>query len=100
MVAAEAEAEPEPQVVSAIDAKRLRGVKRGIEDAPFKESKMAVLTDQLQNVRLRTEQVGELIGARAKAEGVTEIVFDRGGNQYHGRVKKLADAVRKQGLKF
>jgi len=47
-----------------------------------------------------SEQVGELIGARAKAEGVTEIVFDRGGNQYHGRVKKLADAVRKQGLKF
>ena len=76
VVATEAEPEPEPEVASAIDAKRLRGVKRAIEDAPFKEGKMAVLTDQLQNVRLRTEQVGELIGLFAfSRDKVEALVF-------------------------
>ena len=45
-------------------------------------------------------RVGTLIGERAKAAGVTAVVFDRGGNQYHGRVKALADAARAAGLEF
>ncbi len=45
-------------------------------------------------------RVGKLIGERAKENGVTKIVFDRGGYRYHGRVKALADAARKAGLEF
>ena len=44
--------------------------------------------------------VGQLIGERAVAAGVDTVVFDRGGNRYHGRVAALADAAREAGLKF
>lgn len=45
-------------------------------------------------------KVGKLVGARAQDAGVTDVVFDRGGFKYHGRVKALADAAREAGLKF
>ncbi len=44
--------------------------------------------------------VGKLIADRAKKAGVTDVVFDRGGYIFHGRVKALADAAREGGLKF
>ncbi len=44
--------------------------------------------------------VGKLLAERAKAAGVENVVFDRGGFQFHGRVKALADAAREGGLKF
>jgi large subunit ribosomal protein L18 len=44
--------------------------------------------------------VGEALGRRALEKGVTEIVFDRGGRLYHGRVQALADGARSAGLKF
>jgi large subunit ribosomal protein L18 len=44
--------------------------------------------------------IGKLVAERAKAKGVTKVVFDRGGYQYHGRVKALADAAREAGLEF
>jgi large subunit ribosomal protein L18 len=44
--------------------------------------------------------VGKAIADRAKAAGVTQVAFDRGGRKYHGRVKALADAAREGGLKF
>jgi len=44
--------------------------------------------------------VGELLGERAKKSGVKQVVFDRGGYRYHGRVKALAEAARKSGLEF
>ena len=44
--------------------------------------------------------VGQLIARRAKEHGVTQVVFDRGGYKYHGRVKALADAAREEGLVF
>ena len=44
--------------------------------------------------------VGELIAKRAVDKGITEVVFDRGGYVYHGRVQVLADSAREAGLKF
>jgi len=44
--------------------------------------------------------VGRVVAERALAAGVTKVVFDRGGFQYHGRVKALADAAREAGLDF
>jgi large subunit ribosomal protein L18 len=44
--------------------------------------------------------IGRLIAERAKEKGVTDVVFDRGGYLYHGRVKALADAAREAGLNF
>lgn len=44
--------------------------------------------------------VGKLIAERAVAKEITEVVFDRGGYKYHGRVKALADAAREAGLAF
>lgn len=45
-------------------------------------------------------EVGKLIAERAIEKGVKAVVFDRGGNLYHGRVKALADAAREAGLEF
>ena len=50
--------------------------------------------------RAAAKTVGALIAERALAAGVTEVVFDRGGYRYHGRVQALADAARESGLKF
>lgn len=44
--------------------------------------------------------IGKLIGEKAVAAGITEVVFDRGGFLYHGRIKALADGAREAGLKF
>ncbi|MDP9180276.1 MAG: 50S ribosomal protein L18 [Chloroflexota bacterium] len=44
--------------------------------------------------------VGAALGQRAKEKGITAVVFDRGGFRYHGRVKALAEAVRKAGVTF
>lgn len=46
------------------------------------------------------KKVGELIAKRASEKGIEEVVFDRGGYLYHGRVKELAEAARQAGLKF
>jgi len=46
------------------------------------------------------KDVGKTVAERARAQGVTKVVFDRGGYIYHGRVKALADAAREAGLKF
>lgn len=45
-------------------------------------------------------KVGELIAKRAKEQGISGVVFDRGGYLYHGRVQALADAAREAGLEF
>lgn len=46
------------------------------------------------------KKIGALIAERAKAKGITKVVFDRGGNVYQGRVKELADGAREGGLEF
>jgi len=45
-------------------------------------------------------KVGELLAKRALEKGITEVVFDRGGRKFHGRIKSLADAARQAGLRF
>lgn len=45
-------------------------------------------------------QVGKLIAARSLEKGITKVVFDRGGNLYHGRIQALAEAAREAGLDF
>lgn len=45
-------------------------------------------------------EVGKLVAQRSLAAGITKVVFDRGGNLYHGRVKALAEAAREAGLDF
>ncbi len=52
---------------------------------------------------LKVEQsaaVGKLLAERAQEKGIVQVVFDRGGYQYHGRVKALAEAARENGLEF
>ena len=48
----------------------------------------------------RSFALGRLIAAKAKEKGIANVVFDRGGYQYHGRVKAVADGARKGGLEF
>ena len=48
----------------------------------------------------RAKLVGKLLAERAQAAGVKQVVFDRGGYQYHGQIKALADASRENGLEF
>jgi large subunit ribosomal protein L18 len=48
----------------------------------------------------KAKKVGELLASRAKSAGVEAVVFDRGGNKYHGRVAALAEGAREGGLAF
>jgi len=50
--------------------------------------------------RTTAKRVGKLVAERARAKGVAQVVFDRGGYIYHGKVKALADAAREGGLEF
>jgi large subunit ribosomal protein L18 len=50
--------------------------------------------------KARAAKVGQLVADRAKSAGVTKVVFDRGGHDYHGRIAALADAAREAGLEF
>ena len=60
---------------------------------------------QLEGSKLRpnvksAEEVGKLIASRAQSKNITQVVFDRGGFRYHGKVKALAEAARSGGLQF
>ncbi len=58
------------------------------------------IAENQENKILKAQKVGKLIAERAKENGIQEVIFDRGGYLYHGRVKNLAEAAREEGLKF
>lgn len=58
------------------------------------------LRDGNGNKTERAKAVGAALAQKAKDAGVTQVVFDRGGNRYHGRVRALAEAAREGGLQF
>ena len=78
-----------------------------IDDSQGRTLAAASTVDKELREKLKTgadieaaKEVGKLIAERATAAGVTEVVFDRGGYIFHGRVKALADAAREAGLSF
>ena len=77
-----------------------------IDDASGKTIVSAFTTEKsLLDSKIRpnvkgAEEIGKLVGERAKAANITQVVFDRGGFSYHGKVKALADAARQTGLQF
>ena len=66
---------------------------------PAKGSKAKTSKTRGGNVAA-AKMIGKLVAERAKQKGITKVVFDRGGYQYHGRIKALADAARAAGLEF
>jgi large subunit ribosomal protein L18 len=86
-------------LAAASSGEKGSGEKKSDEKKSEKASSEKAKTPNGGNVA-GAEQVGKLIAERAKANGVTKVVFDRGGYLYHGRVKALADAARKAGLEF
>ena len=63
-------------------------------------SKTVADRDKLAANVVSAKRIGQLAAEAAKAKGITEVVFDRGGARYHGKVKALADAAREAGLKL
>jgi large subunit ribosomal protein L18 len=60
----------------------------------------ALRKDSSSDKSAKAKILGKSIAERAKEKGITTVVFDRGGNKYHGRVAALADAARASGLEF
>jgi large subunit ribosomal protein L18 len=67
--------------------------------ASTREKDLADGLDSTTNIGA-AEKIGQAIAAKAKQAGITQVVFDRSGLKYHGRVKALADAAREAGLEF
>jgi large subunit ribosomal protein L18 len=75
-----------------------------IDDAHGKTLVAASSTDKTHRTNggnlAAAKAIGKAVAEQAKGQGITRVVFDRGGYQYHGRVKALADAARAEGLEF
>ena len=80
------------QIIDDVDGKTL--VSAGSLTAEIKEQTSGKNKTQI------AELVGAALAKKAKEQGITQVVFDRGGYRYHGRIKALADAARKAGLEF
>src|SRR5690606_16103822 len=78
------------QVVDDLDGKTLASA------PPMEADVRSPAADKTE----KSKKVGQLVAARAKAAGVENVVFDRAGNKYHGRIAALADAAREGGLAF
>jgi large subunit ribosomal protein L18 len=84
-------------------ARSLKHVHLQIIDDATGRTLVAVTTAAAEAKGTKTEKArwaGKSIAEKAKAAGIVKIVFDRGGRQYHGRVKAVADAAREAGLEF
>lgn len=57
-------------------------------------------SSEIKGKSAQAKKVGEMIAEKAKNSGISKVVFDRGGNLYHGRVKALSDGAREGGLEF
>ena len=78
-----------------------KGDKKVAEKAPEKAAKKAPVATKAAGGNVAgAKLIGKAIAARAKEKGIKQVVFDRGGYIYHGRVKALADAAREAGLEF
>jgi large subunit ribosomal protein L18 len=93
--------------------RRQKGIRRGILGTPQRprlavfRSLRHVYAQVIDDLSGRTlvsaasgKAVGKVLAEKATAAGISEVVFDRAGFRYHGRVKALADAAREAGLKF
>jgi large subunit ribosomal protein L18 len=78
------------------DAQRVTLVSASTKD---KEVSSKIKSKNLCNIAA-AEVVGQLVAERAKSKKIKEVVFDRGGCIYHGKIKAIAEAARKAGLKF
>jgi large subunit ribosomal protein L18 len=78
------------------DTKGVTLVSASSLDSNIREAEIATGKGKTERASL----VGKLVAERALEAGITQVVFDRGGYKYHGRVKALADASREAGLKF
>jgi large subunit ribosomal protein L18 len=77
------------QVIDDVEGKTLASASSVDKDGKTKGGNVAA-----------AKAIGKLVAERAKEKGVKAVVFDRGGYQYHGRIKALADAAREAGLEF
>ncbi len=75
----------------------------GVGETLVSASSLDAMVKEQRNGKSKSnvaELVGTLVAERALEKGIKAVVFDRGGYQYHGRVKAVADAARKGGLSF
>ena len=75
----------------------------GVGESLVSASSLDAMVKEQRNGKSKSnvaELVGTLVAERALEKGIKSVVFDRGGYQYHGRVKAVADAARKGGLSF
>ena len=68
-----------------------------IVSASSKEKDMK--TNKINKTKM-SEAIGEILAKRASEKKISKVYFDRGGSKYHGRIKALADSLRKNGLRF
>jgi large subunit ribosomal protein L18 len=79
----------------------LKHIYAQIVDDQAQRTLMTVTDQSLTGTKTeKSVAVGKLVAEKAKASGITQVVFDRGGYQYHGRVKAVADGAREAGLEF
>ncbi len=73
---------------------------RTLAQASSREDELQKALETSPKSRSAARAVGEVVAERAKAQGIEQVVFDRGGYVYHGKVKEVAEGARGKGLKF